>query len=101
MSVCTTCGLPPDLCVCESIAKESQRVVISVEKRKFGKEYTIISGINPHEVDLDALAKKLKAKLACGGTVKENRIELQGAHKKRAKAFLQEAGFAQESIILK
>jgi hypothetical protein len=49
-----------------------------VEKRKFNKEYTVISGINPTEVDLDALAKKLKAKMACGGTVKENRIELQG-----------------------
>ena len=35
--VCQDCGLPKDLCVCETIAKEQQKIEVSTEKRKFGK----------------------------------------------------------------
>ena len=35
--VCPKCGLARELCVCETIAKEDQRVVVKTEKRKFGK----------------------------------------------------------------
>lgn len=101
MTVCVTCGLPKELCVCESIAKESQQITVEVERKKFSKLYTIISGIDPKEIDLEQLTKKLKAKLACGGTVKENRIELQGVHVNRVKPILIEAGFAPETIIVK
>src|SRR5574341_1746957 len=78
MTVCVTCGLPKELCVCESIAKESQKIIVRTEAKKFNKMYTVIEGIDSKEIDLDQLAKKLKAKLACGGTIKEGRIELQG-----------------------
>ncbi|MBW2970211.1 translation initiation factor [Candidatus Woesearchaeota archaeon] len=101
MTVCVTCGLPKDLCVCESIAKESQKIIVRTEAKKFNKMYTIIEGIDEKEIDLDQLAKKLKAKFACGGTIKENRIELQGDHKQKVKQALIEAGFAQETIIVK
>ncbi|MBW3016560.1 translation initiation factor [Candidatus Woesearchaeota archaeon] len=101
MTVCVTCGLPKDLCVCESIAKESQKIIVRTEAKKFNKMYTIIEGIDETEIDLDQLAKKLKAKFACGGTIKENRIELQGDHKQKVKQALIEAGFAQETIIVK
>ena len=101
MNVCPTCGLPKDLCVCESIAKETQKITITKEKKKFGKPYTIISGIDSKEIDLDQLAKKLKAKLACGGTSKEGRIELQGNHASKARELLIESGFAPETIIMK
>ncbi|MBW3019200.1 stress response translation initiation inhibitor YciH [Candidatus Woesearchaeota archaeon] len=101
MNVCPTCGLPKDLCVCESIAKETQKITITNEKKKFGKPYTVISGIDSKEIDLDQLAKKLKAKLACGGTAKEGRIELQGSHAPKVKELLIESGFAPETIIIK
>ena len=101
MNVCPTCGLPNDLCVCESIAKETQKITITKEKKKFGKPYTIISGIDSKEIDLDQLAKKLKAKLACGGTSKDGRIELQGGHALRVKELLIESGFAPETIVIK
>ena len=100
MNVCERCGLPKDLCVCESIAKETQKITISVEKKRFGKQYTIVKGIDQKEIDLDQLAKKLKAKLACGGTVKEGVIELQGDHKYKVKDVLLNAGFAPETIII-
>ncbi len=101
MSVCVTCGLPKELCVCESIAKESQKIIVSIVAKKFNKKYTVVEGIDEKEIDLDQLAKKLKATLACGGTIKDNRIELQGEHKQKVKQILIEAGFAPETIIVK
>lgn len=109
MTACVRCGLPQELCVCETIAKESQKITISVERKKFGKKYTIITGIS--DIDLDQLAKQLKAKLACGGTVKEGRIELQGGggathaaerdHKNKVKELLTSMGFAPETIVVR
>ena len=99
--VCPKCGLPKALCICETIAKESQKIVIKSEKKKFGKIYTVITGINEKEIDIKEITKKLKTKLACGGTAKEGKIELQGEHKKKVKEILVEAGFAPETIEVK
>lgn len=99
-NVCPNCGLPTDLCVCETIAKESQKIEVTMEKRKFGKKYTVIKGVGKG-VDLEDLAKKLKNKFACGGTAKDNQIELQGDHKQRAKMVLVELGFPEEMIEVK
>lgn len=99
--ICTTCGLPKDLCVCETIAKESQKITVKTIKKKFGKKYTKITGINEHEIDLKDLAKKLKNKFACGGTAKDGYIELQGDHLKQIKAELVTLGFAPETIEIK
>ncbi len=101
MTVCVTCGLPKELCVCESIAKETQAITIELEKKKFGKVYTVISGLDEKEIDLDELAKKLKSKFACGGTIKDGRVELQGDHKLKVKDFLATIGFAPETIMVK
>jgi len=35
--ICPICGLPKDLCVCEEISKEQQRIRIRLETRKWGK----------------------------------------------------------------
>ena len=99
--ICPKCGLPEDLCVCESIAKESQKIEVTTEKKKFGKVYTVISGIDEKEIDMKSLVKKLKSKFACGGTAKEGRVELQGNHKSKVKETLIESGFAPESIVIK
>jgi translation initiation factor 1 len=97
-NICSKCGLPNELCVCQTIAKESQKVVLKTEKRKFGKMYTLITGIDTTEINIENLTKTLKSKLACGGTVKGNTIELQGNHIKNAKKILVEQGFAPETI---
>ena len=96
--ICVTCGLPKDLCVCETIAKESQRIVVKTIKKKFGKKYTVIQGMNQTEIDLKDLAKKLKAKFACGGTAKDGIVELQGDHLRNIKAELVALGFAPDTI---
>jgi len=72
-----------------------------LEKKKFGKTYTVISGINEHEVDVKDLAKKLKNKFACGGTAKNSVIELQGDHRRTAKDELVRLGFTADTIEVK
>lgn len=90
--------MPKELCVCEEIAREQQRINVYSIKRKFGKKVTIVEGIDEKQLDLKALTKTLKSKLACGGTAKEGRIELQGNHKVRVKEVLVEMGFSPEMI---
>lgn len=99
--ICPKCGLPQDLCVCESIAKEDQQIVISTVKRKFGKIATVIDGIKSKNINLKEVAKALKGKLACGGTVKENSIELQGYHVEKVREELIRLGFNSDSISIK
>ncbi len=99
--VCTKCGLPKELCVCETIAKEEQQITIKLVKRKFGKLSTVIEGINDKNINMKDVIKKLKTKLACGGTVKDGNIELQGKHAQRAKEFLIEFGFSPTAIKIK
>ncbi|USN45956.1 MAG: stress response translation initiation inhibitor YciH [Candidatus Woesearchaeota archaeon] len=98
VDICTVCGLPQDLCVCESIAKEKQKIRVSIIKKKFGKKYTVIEGLNKNEIDLKELAKKLKNEFACGGTGKGDHIELQGDHLNNIPSFLEREGFARDAI---
>jgi translation initiation factor 1 len=100
VGVCNQCGLPQDLCVCEAIAREQQKITIKIEKRKFGKKYTVIKGFKT-EVNISDIAKKLKSKFACGGTSKGNQVELQGNHKSRIKEAMKELGFPEETVEIK
>lgn len=95
---CPNCGLPEDLCVCKDIAREDQQIQVSLSERRFGKEVTIVEGFDDEEADIDDLETKLKKQLACGGTVKDGKIELQGDHRRRIKDVLEELGFERESI---
>ena len=99
-NICPKCGLKLELCVCESIAKETQVVMVKIVKRRFGKLTTLIEGIDNKAVNLKELSKKLKEKLACGGTVKDGVIELQGSHAQQVKQELIKLGFDNDSIKL-
>ena len=76
--VCSTCGLPKDICVCGEIEKEQQRIRIRLETRKFGRPSTIIDGIDDKNANLPSIAQKLKSYCACGGTSKNGLVMLQG-----------------------
>ena len=96
--VCTKCGLPKEICVCEEIAREQQKITIAVDKRRYGKMMTVINGINPHDLDINALISSLKSTCACGGTIKEGRIELQGDHRIKVREALEKMGFGVEGV---
>jgi len=98
MNICPKCGLPKEACICETLAKEKQKIHIRTVKKKYGKLATVISGIEDKNIDLEKIAKRLKSELACGGTVKNGKIEIQGEHLKRAKEKLIAMGFAAETI---
>jgi len=101
MEVCNVCSLPKDLCVCQTLAREEQKITISVVKRRFGKLATTVEGLDEKTIDLRDLIKKLKTKLACGGTAKNGIIELQGSHVEKVKDELIKLGFNENSIIVK
>jgi translation initiation factor 1 len=94
--ICSVCGLPEELCMCEQIAKEQQKIRILTDTRRYGKVVTVVEGIDDTDIDLDDLARKLKTRCAAGGTAKEGRVELQGEHKKKVKEVLEELGFSVE-----
>ncbi len=98
--VCSTCGLPKDLCVCGEIEKEQQRIRIRLETRKFGRPSTIIDGIDDKNSNLSNIAQKLKGYCACGGTHKNGIIMLQGDHRERVREYLIKIGYPEENIEL-
>lgn len=90
-------GLPTEAGVFEEIAKSEQKIKVSTVSRRYGKITTLVSGFDK-TFDIKGTAKHLKEELACGGTVKDGVIELQGYHKKQVKAILVKLGFPEDSI---
>lgn len=97
MDICPTCALPIQACVCGEIAKTSQQIEVKTEKRRFGKVSTLISGFDDG-IDIKKITKKLKEKMACGGTIKNKTIVLQGNHKGNIKPLLVSLGFSEDQI---
>jgi len=95
--ICPKCGLPKELCTCEVLVKEKEKIQIFTEAKRYGKVITIIKGISK-DVNTKAILKELKHKLACGGTVKDSTLELQGNHKEKLKPLLIKMGFPEEQI---
>lgn len=94
-------GLPKELGVWENIAKENQEIKLFTIKKKFGKVNTVVEGLDEKQIDIKDLGKKLKNILACGGTAKEGKIELQGNHKHKVKQELVKLGYPEETINVK
>lgn len=95
--VCPKCGLTKDFCVCDTLAKELEKIRVSGIKRRYGKFITVVEGISS-DVDIRNVLKELKTRLACGGTIKRGVIELQGNHREKVKQILVKLGFSPERI---
>ncbi len=93
--ICSKCGLPEELCTCGVREREDQKISVFLETRRFGKKITVVGGIDDNGKEV---AKKLKSKLACGGTFKGGKIELQGDHRGRIMDVLVKMGFDKSMI---
>src|SRR5215469_8350507 len=92
---CDRCGALEEECKCPPprLPPESQTVRLVVEKRKKGKVVTVLRGLSVEGNDLPDLLRQLKSACGTGGTLKDDAIELQGDHTKRAGAFLGTMGY--------
>ena len=94
--MCPACAKPLSACVCAQLEAVPSgdgvvRIVYDTKGRK-GKGVTVISGLLLKAGELKALARELKAKCGCGGTVKDGTIEIQGDHCDRIAANLRAGG---------
>ncbi|MCP4763827.1 MAG: stress response translation initiation inhibitor YciH [archaeon] len=97
LNVCPKCSLPKDLCVCESLSQENQRIVISMDTRKWGRQVTLVT-FNGDIPNMKKMLKKAKSHCASGGTIRENQVEVQGDHRLKMKRLLIKEGFPEENI---
>ena len=97
---CTICSLPKEICVCKEISKGDERIDVYLERRHGKNFLTIIRGFE-EKAGLKELVKEMKRKLACGGTLKDNRIELQGDHRDKIKDILVSKNYRADQIDVK
>ncbi|MBC8378787.1 MAG: translation initiation factor Sui1 [Planctomycetes bacterium] len=95
--MCPGCGRTVAECSCaaeESTPAGDGIVRISKEtKGRKGKGVTVITGLPLKSSELKQLARELKAQCGCGGTVKEEAIEIQGDHRDKLVELLKAKGY--------
>jgi len=85
-------GLPKEISNEINLGEFSNNnIKIYSKEIKNRKIITFIEGIEKDKINL--IAKKLKQLLACGGTIKNNIIELQGKHEEKVEKLLKEFGY--------
>ena len=100
-STCSVCGLPKELCVCTDIEKTSSTIDIRFERRKYGKLWCIVSGVDVSAQELKPIVKAIKNKMACAGTIKGTNIEVLYGRNDRTKELIEvlvSLGFDRDSI---
>lgn len=108
---CDECGNLESECTCSPAAKRAmaeardraaklrppstQTAKISLQKRKGGRQATVVEGLSAIESDLPALFTRLQKSCGTGGTVKveDELIELQGNHLENVRRLLLEIGY--------
>jgi len=75
------------------MAPEKQTARLAVEKRKKGKQVTVVRGLSAEGNDLAELLTRLKTSCGAGGTVKDETLEIQGSHADRIRQTLQDIGY--------
>lgn len=96
--VCPRCGWPEKNCSCAVESQESvpDRIVarLRIEKAgRKGKTVTVIDSLPKNQDFLKALAKELKKLCGAGGTVVENRVEIQGNRLDQLREILRAKGW--------
>ncbi len=77
-----------------SLPPEEQTVYLHREsKGRGGRTVTLVKKLQLSPSDLKALGKELKRLCGTGGTVKNGIIEIQGEHRQKIAAYLQNKGY--------
>ena len=75
------------------------RAVVRLERKgRRGKEVTIVEQLGLSAPALRDWLKSLKAALGCGGAVEGDALVLQGDHRERVRALLEERGVRRVSV---
>lgn len=78
--------------VSKNMPQKEHQLVFTYEKRK-GKPVTLVGRFYCEEAPKKEVLKLLKKKLACGGAINEQWIELQGDVKEKIKNILEPIGW--------
>ena len=95
---CERCDELEEDCICPPepplrIPPEKQTARLSVEKRKKGKQVTVIRGLPSVGNDLPELLTQMKSACGAGGAIKDDVIEIQGKQLESVRRFLTQLGF--------
>jgi translation initiation factor 1 len=95
---CDRCGALEAACTCppppaSRIPPASQTARLSVAKRQRGKLVTLIQGLPAAGNDLPELLRHLKSRCGAGGALGGDTLEIQGDHRERIRAALEEMGY--------
>ncbi|MCB0350796.1 MAG: translation initiation factor [Bdellovibrionales bacterium] len=78
----------------ERIEPKNVSIKMRIEKNgRGGKTVTVLFSLPNNPTYFTDLTKKLKSHCGSGGTFKDGRVEIQGDHKIRIKAYLEAIGF--------
>lgn len=100
---CPDCRQALADCRCKALAAAARPAGDAVarvsreSKGRGGKTVTLVRGLVLADVDLQALGKRLRSACGSGGTVKDGVLEIQGDHRDRVLALLQQQGFKAKS----
>lgn len=95
---CPTCGWPVKQCRCSKSLDQPvpDRIVARLRletARRRGKTVTVVEGLPRNQGFLKDLAKELKKACGTGGTVSEDRVEIQGDQRDRLREVLRAKGW--------
>ena len=95
-------GLPDELMdLIDDVDKSFSKVEIKVERRKYGKLWAVVSGVDADTAKLKEIVKIIKNKLAVAGTVKGKNIEVLFGRTEKTKDLIDilvSQGFNRDSI---
>jgi translation initiation factor 1 len=79
--------------------KGPARAVVRMERKgRRGKEVTVVEQLGLPDAALREWLKALKGSLGCGGTVEGDALVLQGDHRDRVRALLEERGVRRVTV---
>ena len=78
----------------DTLPKGKQLLRVSLDnKKRAGKQVTLVTGFMGTNRDLKELGKVLKSKFGVGGSAKDGEIIIQGDFRKRVSTLLEEMGY--------